>query len=301
MPVVTVSTNSTTIGSTTTNAGLSGLTAGTSYTLTADASSVKGIDGESVSSGDYTFYWQKVSGGNTVTVATGNTYSFTAVNGDAYRLLVEARNNMKVGASSHLVSVNALSTVTVTLDTSYTFLGGSDASTQNVSTNRINGSHVGDAITLTASVTGTTTLPTGTVDFYYISNSTTVKLARVSLAEWDTNVATASYTLSGTRLGEGVYTFYAVYNGSTTYTSTSYNSQNGGSNDPSVKPYRVWSVTINDCTLSTNPTVSNAKLTAGSTYTFVMGAVYTTDGELLDLGTDYDIPKRCIKRYRTYC
>lgn len=300
VPTITVTSGVDTVGTTTTSQSVTGLIAGETYTLTANTDSLKGVDGYAVTSGDYTLYWQKVSGGNTVTVATGSTYTFTAVKGEAYRLFADARNNMKVGAVSCVASVDVLAAPSVSLDTAYTFLGSSDASTGEVASNRIDGSHVGDEIVLTATVAGTSTVPTGTVDFYYISGGSPVKLARVPLTEWDTNVSQAVYTVSGSRLSAGVYTFYAVYNGSSTYSTTAYNSQyddNGtpgdptdDTSDPSARAYRVWSVTIASSALITaSPAVADNLLTAGTEYTFTMGGIDTTDGQHLTLGTDYII------------
>jgi len=303
-PTITVKSGSTTIGSTT-GGSITGLTAGVTYTVSVDVSSLKGLDGTSVTSGDYTLQWQKVSGGNTTIVGTGSSYTFTALNGEAYQLYVEAKGNMKIGSTSDTVSVDNLATPIVTLIPTYTFQGASVVSTAGVdSAARLDGSHVGDSILLTASVEGINTVPTGTVDFFYIpQNGTATKLARVSLTEWDTNEARAEYTISGSTLGAGTYAIYAVYSGSSIYGSTTYNSQYDDNNtveddtddtpDPSVKTYKIWSVTIQDSAAITSSPAAGGDndnlLTAGTAYTFSMGDIYTTDGEKLALGTDYTI------------
>ncbi len=309
-PTVIVKSGGSTIA-TTAGGNVTGLVAGFTYTVSVDPTSLKGLDGTLADTGDYTLQWQKVKGGNTVTVGTGNSYTFVAAQGEAYQLYVEAKGNMRIGATSNTASVDNLSTPSVTLSPYYTFSGASAASTVNVpGAARLSGSHAGDDILLTASVIGANTVPTGTVDFFYIPQSgSPTKLARVSLSEWDTNEARAEYTISGSKLGAGIYTLYTVYSGSDIYGSTTYNSQYDDNNtaeddtddtpDPAVKTYKVWSVTIADsnavtdsATITASPAAAGDNhnlLTAGTTYTFSMGDVYTTDGEKLALGTDYAI------------
>ena len=71
---------------------------------------------------------------------------------------------------------------------------------------------VGQAVTLTTSVTGSKATPTGTVTFYYGSDA----LDTVAL----NSSGVASFTASSTGLPAGTYAIHAVYSGSATYAAS---------------------------------------------------------------------------------
>lgn len=178
---------------------LNGLLAGVQHTfkLRQDADqttkdySVVALDGRTVAAKNYDIEWQYKTDGNFAKAgndSTAVTYTTkTTEVGDQYRVVLKAKGDMTVGATSKVAEIGKKQDVTVTVK-------AIDAITKTPETDvyQLN------EITLTATVAAAndkpTMQPTGTVTFYYKDGENWVKLDSATLAEDTNHSMTASIT-----------------------------------------------------------------------------------------------------------
>lgn len=177
--------NGTVANSTSYEHDLNGLLAGVQHTfkLRQDADqttkdySVVALDGRTVDTGNYDIEWQYKTNGNFAKVdndSTAVTYTTkTTKFGDQYRVVLNAKGDMTVGATSKVAEIGKKQDVTVTVK-------ATDAITK-TPVDRENGKYPDvyqlNEITLTATVAAAkgadaTMKPTGTVTFYYSVDGT---------------------------------------------------------------------------------------------------------------------------------
>ena len=162
---------------TTYNDNLTGLLAGVKHTFTLRTGnaepdwSVVALDGRTVEAKNYDIEWQYKTNGNFDKAgndSTAETYTTkTTKFGDQYRVVLNPKGNMTVGATSKVAEIGKKQDVTVAVEASDEI--NSTAETDVYQLNEI---------TLTATVaakeTSSTMKPTGTVAFYYsVDNGTT--------------------------------------------------------------------------------------------------------------------------------
>lgn len=301
---------------TTKDEGITGLPAGVEITFTliddvANYASVVATDGRAVSPDDYTIRWQMLTGTSSfadATLVAGSVYTENYVIpfgnvGDTYRVYLEPKNNMTAGAASQNAVIGEKLVPTVILTPEFIYDPTLDVTYAGVDTTR--GAHFGDEVTLTATVKGVTTAPTGWAEFFYTSgDGETVSLGSVELT--GNGVANeAAAELKTTQLPVDKLTLYAVYKG--------YDADSDGEFEGDViyttaesgkTAYKIWSVNLSNeeftevkntetgyglITISAidaegSPVAVGEPLTANDTYTLTLGDVYTKSGEKLDAG-----------------
>lgn len=183
-----------------------------------------------------------------------------------------ANSHMKIGAASFDIVIGNTSKVkAATIVPEITF----DAKNlnkfhENLAGDKISGSHYGDEITLAAYVEGIDVLPTGTVDFYYVTtNGQVVKLnteAGIALAQMSAQDDTATddrdesmtafATFDTSVLPLNTKSVFFTYSGDTNYSAIAQNDVLAGNSTPGTttepayaaanKQYKVWSVQISN-------------------------------------------------------
>lgn len=184
--------------------------------------SVVALDGRYVEKSNYTIQWLVKNGDNEETTAAGNVNPYvttTTKTGDMYRLWLEPKGDMTVGAYSKHLIVGTKQLVNVTVV-------ASDEIDATVETDVY---QLND-ITLTATVEGAepenTMKPTGTVTFYYRTKDTTsawTEIGEAALAEDSvTGKMVATLVTDELPVDAAKYTkrdlqIYAIYNGDETF------------------------------------------------------------------------------------
>ena len=184
--------------------------------------SVVALDGRYVEDSNYTIQWLVKNGDNEETTAAENVNPYvttTTKTGDKYRLWLEPKGDMTVGAYSEHLIVGTKQLVNVTVV----------ASDEIEATEETDVYQLND-ITLTATVEGAepenTMKPTGTVTFYYRTKDTTsawTEIGEAALAE-DSVTGKMVATLVTDELPVDAETYtkrdlqiYAIYNGDETF------------------------------------------------------------------------------------
>lgn len=184
--------------------------------------SVVALDGRYVEDSNYTIQWLVKNGDNEETTAAENVNPYvttTTKTGDMYRLWLEPKGDMTVGAYSEHLIVGTKQLVNVTVVASDEI----DA-TEETDVYQLND------ITLTATVEGAepenTMKPTGTVTFYYRTKDTTsawTEIGEAALAEDSvTGKMVATLVTDELPVDAEAYTkrdlqIYAIYNGDETF------------------------------------------------------------------------------------
>lgn len=280
-----------TAGDTTTDTyGIENLPAGVAITFTVPAQ-VTALDGRGLTAGvDYTWQWEQNSN-NGMFVAIGganaNSYALPSpygVKGDSFRLTLKPVGHMTLGNTSNAATIGTLANPAVALDVTKPYAAGG-------------GSHYGDEVTLSATVTGASARPTGYVTFHYMLNGgTEVQIGDpVKLAEKPLTAYVAEAKISTTALPQGVMDLYVKYYGDKTFAAEQ------TTLDPAATTagYKVWSVEIENTDDAQKLSISITKrngaattetvLTAGSTYELTLRTpIYTEDGQVLT-DAEYDI------------
>lgn len=288
---------------------LNGLLAGVQHTFTlrqtgAEATtgdwSVVALDGRTVAAKNYDIEWQYKTNGNFAKVdndSTAVTYTTkTTEVGDQYRVVLNAKGDMTVGATSKVAEIGTKQDVTVTVK-------ALDAITKTPETDvyQLN------EITLTATVAAAndkpTMQPTGTVTFYYKDGDSWVKLDSATLAEDTNHSMTASITTNKlpvtdttntwrnveiTAVYEGNDTFNASGNYDATNSTVSAGTTANGVTDDTVTVYSSVVFNCNDENKkqTTNGdkgihiSVSDGVLKTNETATLALSDIYTLDRNL---------------------
>lgn len=184
--------------------------------------SVVALDGRYVEDSNYTIQWLVKNGDNEETTAAENVNPYvttTTKTGDMYRLWLEPKGDMTVGAYSKHLIVGTKQLVNVTVV----------ASDEIEATEETDVYQLND-ITLTATVEGAepenTMKPTGTVTFYYRTKDTTsawTEIGEAALAEDSvTGKMVATLVTDELPVDAEAYTkrdlqIYAIYNGDETF------------------------------------------------------------------------------------
>mgnify|MGYP002795932458 CR=1 FL=1 len=184
--------------------------------------SVVALDGRYVEKNNYTIQWLVKNGDNEETTAAKNVNPYvttTTKTGDMYRLWLEPKGDMTVGAYSKHLIVGTKQLVNVTVV----------ASDEIEATEETDVYQLND-ITLTATVEGAepenTMKPTGTVTFYYRTKDTTsawTEIGEAALAEDSvTGKMVATLVTDELPVDAAKYTkrdlqIYAIYNGDETF------------------------------------------------------------------------------------
>lgn len=184
--------------------------------------SVVALDGRYVDDANYTIQWLVKNGDNEETTAAENVNPYvttTTKTGDMYRLWLEPKGDMTVGAYSKHLIVGTKQLVNVTVV----------ASDEIEATEETDVYQLND-ITLTATVEGAepenTMKPTGTVTFYYRTKDTTsawTEIGEAALAEDSvTGKMVATLVTDELPVDAEAYTkrdlqIYAIYNGDETF------------------------------------------------------------------------------------
>lgn len=251
---------------TTYNDNLTGLLAGVKHTFTlrqtgaaatADNQfSVVAKDGRTVAAKNYDIEWQYKTTGNfakadndsTAAIYTTKTTKF----GDQYRVVLKAKGDMTVGATSKVAEIGKKQDVTVTVE---------------ASADRV---YQLNEITLTATVAAAGTSPTmkpaGSVTFYYKDGDSWVKLDSAALAEDTNHNMTASITtkelpVDKTENIKRVVEITAVYEGNETF--------NASATVTGAEQYTI--------TAATGCTTNNDTVTVYSSVVYVDSAENTTN------------------------
>lgn len=184
--------------------------------------SVVALDGRYVEDSNYTIQWLVKNGDNEETTAAENVNPYvttTTKTGDMYRLWLEPKGDMTVGAYSKHLIVGTKQLVNVTVV----------ASDEIEATEETDVYQLND-ITLTATVEGAepenTMKPTGTVTFYYRTKDSTsawTEIGEAALAEHSvTGKMVATLVTDELPVDAAAYTkrdlqIYAIYNGDETF------------------------------------------------------------------------------------
>lgn len=315
---------------TTYNDNLTGLLAGVKHTFTlrqtgaaatADNQfSVVAKDGRTVAAKNYDIEWQYKTTGNfakadndsTAAIYTTKTTKF----GDQYRVVLKAKGDMTVGATSKVAEIGKKQDVTVTVKASADWV------------------YQLNEITLTAEVaaadSAATMQPKGTVTFYYKDGSNWVKLDSATLAEDTNHNMTASITTNKLPVDKTKNTkqdvkITAVYEGNETFAvSGNYNetskevSAGTTANGVADKIVTVYSsvVYVDSAENTTNTpgthgisiTTEGGKVLANETkVNLKLSEVYTldhatdaADKALLAYGTDYTVQWQMLSNAAAY-
>lgn len=290
---------------------LTDLLAGISHTFTLKATagskdatanySVVALDGRTVAAKNYDIEWQYKTNGNFAKVdndSTAVTYTTkTTKFGDQYRVVLNAKGDMTVGATSKVAEIGTKQDVTVTVK-------AIDAITKTPETDvyQLN------EITLTATVAAAkgadaTMKPAGTVTFYYKDGDSWVKLDSAMLVEDTNHSMTASITTNKlpvtdttntwrnveiTAVYEGNDTFNASGNYDATNSTVSAGTTANGVTDDTVTVYSSVVFNCNDENKkqTTNGdkgihiSVSDGVLKTNETATLALSDIYTLDRNL---------------------
>lgn len=249
---------------------LTGLLAGVEHTFTLRTGnnvadwSVVALDGRTVAAENYDIEWQYKTTGNFAKAdndSTAETYTTkTTKFGDQYRVVLNAKGDMTVGATSKVAEIGKKQDVTVTVEASDEIK--STAETDVYQLNKI---------TLTATVaakeTSSTMKPTGTVTFYYKDGDSWVKLDSAALAEDTNHNMTASITtkelpVDKTENIKRVVEITAVYEGNETFEKSATATATGASHTIAATP---------------NCTTNNKNVTVYSSVVYVDSAENTTN------------------------
>lgn len=194
--------------------------------------SVVALDGRTVAAENYDIEWQYKTNGNFAKVdndSTAVTYTTkTTKFGDQYRVVLNAKGDMTVGATSKVAEIGTKQDVTVTVE-------ATDAITK-TPVDRENGKYPDvyqlNEITLTATVAAAndkpTMQPTGTVTFYYqdeadhnkwieLGTSTLTKNAQSTQGEMVATLQTAKLPVAKTTYTSLTSKITAVYSGDDTF------------------------------------------------------------------------------------
>ena len=321
---------------TTYNDNLTGLLAGVQHEFTLRTGnaepdwSVVALDGRTVEAKNYDIEWQykqnktndnfaKAGNDSTAEIYTTKT---TEV-GDQYRVVLKAKGDMTVGATSKVAEIGKKQDVTVTVK----------ASDEIKSTAETDVYQLND-ITLTATVaakeTTSTMKPTGSVTFYYKDGDSWVKLDSATLAEDTNHNMTASITTNKLPVDKTKNTkqdvkITAVYEGNETFAvSGNYNetskevSAGTTANGVADKIVTVYSsvVYVDSAENTTNTpgthgiaiTTEGGKVLANETkVNLKLSEVYTldhttdaADKALLAYGTDYTVQWQMLSNAAAY-
>ena len=265
---------------------------------------VKAQDGRVIAAEDgYTLQWEQNSNQGmfeNISGATASTYELpSGDNGDSFRLTLVPTGHMKEGATSLKATIGTLADPTVTLDAVKTFEPTAANLAEGVEPTA--GSHFGDNVTLTATVTGTTVRPTGFVEFWYKdSEGNESRLGKAVKLTDAPGRLDAEAEITTAALPQGDLTVFVKYLGDETYqtedTLSDADPAPAGSVDETAQtPYKVWSVQISNdeekfgaLTIAVDP--EDSPLIADKKYTLkLVEPVYTEDGELLKLNDTYEI------------
>lgn len=246
---------------------LTGLLAGVEHTFTlrqtgaaatADNQfSVVAKDGRTVEAKNYDIEWQYKTTGNfakadndsTAAIYTTKTTKF----GDQYRVVLKAKGDMTVGATSKVAEIGKKQNVTVAVEASADWV------------------YQLNDITLTATVAAAGTSPTmkpaGSVTFYYKDGDSWVKLDSAALAEDTNHNMTASITtkelpVDKTENIKRVVEITAVYEGNETFEKSATATATGASHTIAATP---------------NCTTTNKDVTVYSSVVYVDSAENTTN------------------------
>ena len=289
---------------------LTDLLAGISHTFTLKATagsedatanySVVALDGRTVEAKNYDIEWQYKTNGNFAKAdndSTAVTYTTkTTKFGDQYRVVLNAKGDMTVGATSKVAEIGTKQNVTVTVK-------AIDAITKTPETDvyQLN------EITLTATVAAAndkpTMQPTSTVTFYYKDGSNWVKLDSAMLAEDTNHSMTASITTNKLPVTDTTNTWRnveitAVYEGNDTFNvSRNYDATNStvsaGTTENGVKDdnVTVYSSVVFNCEDENKKkvadgdkgihiSVSDGAFKANEKATLALSDIYTLDRNL---------------------
>lgn len=250
---------------------LTGLLAGVKHTFTlrqtgaagvsgqTDDWSVVALDGRTVAAKNYDIEWQYKTNGNfakadndsTAAIYTTKTTKF----GDQYRVVLNPKGDMKIGATSKVAEIGKKQDVTVTVEASADWV------------------YQLNEITLTATVaakeTSSTMKPTGTVTFYYsVDNGTTwTKIGDTKDLAEVAGVMTASIKTDQLPVKAGDNTkqnveITAVYEGNETFEKSATATATGASHTIAATP---------------NCTTTNKDVTVYSSVVYVDSAENTTN------------------------
>mgnify|MGYP004649591489 CR=1 FL=1 len=242
---------------------LTGLLAGVQHTFTLRQTgaaattdnqfSVVAKDGRTVDSSNYDIEWQYKTTGNFAKAdndSTAVTYTTkTTKFGDQYRVVLKAKGDMTVDATSKVAEIGKKQDVTVKVEASADWV------------------YQLNEITLTATVaakeTSSTMKPTGTVTFYYKDGSNWVKLGSAALAEDTNHNMTASIPTTELPVDQTANTkrdveITAVYEGNETFEESASATVSGTS-------YSI--------TLTPNCTTNNKTVTVYSSVVYVKDTV----------------------------
>ena len=309
---------------------LTGLLAGVEHTFTlrqtgaaatADNQfSVVAKDGRTVAVENYDIEWQYKTGDNFAKAdndSTAVTYTTkTTKLGDQYRVVLNAKGDMKIGATSKVAEIGKKQDVTVTVEASADWV------------------YQLNDITLTATVAAAGTSPTmkpaGSVTFYYKDGDIWVKLDSAALAEDTNHNMTASITtkelpVDKTKNTKQDVKITAVYEGDETFAvsgnydeTTDTVSAGNAANGVTDKTVTVYSsvVYVDSAENTTNTpgthgiaiTTEGGKVLANETkVNLKLSEVYTldhatdaADKALLAYGTDYTVQWQMLSNAAAY-
>ena len=301
---------------------LTGLLAGVQHTFTLRQTgaaattdnqfSVVAKDGRTVDSSNYDIEWQYKTTGNFAKAdndSTAVTYTTkTTKFGDQYRVVLKAKGDMTVDATSKVAEIGKKQDVTVKVEASADWV------------------YQLNEITLTATVaakeTSSTMKPTGTVTFYYKDGSNWVKLGSAALAEDTNHNMTASIPTTELPVDQTANTkrdveITAVYEGNETFEESASATVSGTSYSITLTPncmttnktVTVYSSVVyagekeNQAAQQSNYGISitaNGALKANeSSVTLTLGQVYTLDHNIdlskLTYNTDYTVQWQILK------
>lgn len=264
--------------------------------------SVTATDGRWLESDAYTATWyvkeSNFAGDGTVVdipASIGNAEQWQLNNGklgQKYNVILTpaANSHMKTGAASYNINIGDQSVVKdaeivpeITFDAESLTKFHADVDV----TDKISGSHYGDEITLTAYVEGIDVLPTGTVDFYYVTTGDqVVKLnteAGIALAQMSAQDDTATVdrdesmtafaTFDTSVLPLNTKSVFFTYSGDANYQPIAQNDvlmPSGGAGTPAYananEQYKVWSVQISNPAREKDITVDAPDFNTASCY-----------------------------------
>ena len=295
---------------------LTGLLAGVEHTFKLRTGnnvadwSVVALDGRTVAAENYDIEWQYkqnktndnfAKAGNDSTAETYTTK--TTEVGDQYRVVLNPKGDMKIGATSKVAEIGKKQGVKVTVEASADWV------------------YQLNEITLTATVaakeTSSTMKPTGTVAFYYKDGSNWVKLDSATLAEDTNHKMTASITTKELPVTAGTNTkqdveITAVYEGNETFEESASATVSGTSYSITLTPnctttnktVTVYSSVVyagdSENKATTTPSTDGITITANGKLkaneagvTLTLGQVYTLDHPIdlskLTYNTDYTV------------
>ena len=282
--------------------------------------SVVALDGRTVEAKNYDIEWQYKTTGNfakadndsTAAIYTTKTTKF----GDQYRVVLNPKGDMTVGATSKVAEIGKKQDVTVTVEASADWV------------------YQLNDITLTATVAAAGTSPTmkpaGSVTFYYKDGDSWVKLDSAALAEDTNHNMTASITTKELPVTAGTNTkqnveITAVYEGNETFAvsgnydeTTDTVSAGNAANGVTDKTVTVYSsvVYVDSAENTTNTpgthgiaiTTEGGKVLANETkVNLKLSEVYTldhatdaADKALLAYGTDYTVQWQMLSNAAAY-